>query len=221
MDKIISSDNELFIQIRKICDLVVLSILWVLFVLPLITAGPATCALYYSVVKSIRRQRSYPIKEFFRGFRTNFKMGIQVGIFLIILNSMMLFTVYPWFLTSLLNDNKAKILLIIFFSLECYILLGITLVIFPVLSRFSIKFIPLVELSFFSCFSNMIRSIGMVIIFLTSVLLILLEPLLLIILPGITCVMLSLLIEPILKKITRKVQQKDISVHDDAWYMES
>ena len=39
-------------------DIVGLSILWTFLCLPIVTAGPATAALYYTVVKCLRRRDS-------------------------------------------------------------------------------------------------------------------------------------------------------------------
>ena len=84
MSKIFSVDNKFFTTINKIVDMMWLSILWSLCSLPLlfllftfmveqqivlllivllpiafITIGPASAALYYAIVKSVRRERSY------------------------------------------------------------------------------------------------------------------------------------------------------------------
>ena len=102
MSKIFSVDNKFFSTINKIVDLMWLSILWSLCSLPLlflvftfiieqqihlvlllivllpiafITIGPASAALYYAVVKSVRRERSYATKCFFHAFKVNFKIG--------------------------------------------------------------------------------------------------------------------------------------------------
>jgi len=68
----------------KLFDTVALSIVYVLVCIPIVTIGPATSALYYSTVKSIRRDRSYPIKEFFKAFKRDFKQSFIVGLILVV-----------------------------------------------------------------------------------------------------------------------------------------
>ena len=75
MSKFFSSDNKLFILMSKIFDVMVLGLLWLVFCIPIITIGPASTAMYYTMVKVIRRERSYLFKEFFRSFKLNFKQS--------------------------------------------------------------------------------------------------------------------------------------------------
>ena len=100
MSKFFSVDNKFFTTINKIVDMMWLSILWSVCCLPLlflifsiivnyemlllsivllpigfITVGPASAALYYAIVKSVRRERSYATKCFFHAFKVNFKVG--------------------------------------------------------------------------------------------------------------------------------------------------
>ncbi len=54
-------------------DLIIAGVLWLICSLPIITVGPATAALYYTVVKCIRRDRGRVIQTFFNAFKTGFK----------------------------------------------------------------------------------------------------------------------------------------------------
>ena len=57
-------------------DLVILSLLWCLCSVPLVTLGPATAALYDTVVHSMRRMEAPPFYRFFDTFRRELKEGI-------------------------------------------------------------------------------------------------------------------------------------------------
>lgn len=59
----------------KIANCVYLSMLFVLCCIPVITAGSAVCALYYSVDKVIGKGRSYATESFFGAFQKNFKQA--------------------------------------------------------------------------------------------------------------------------------------------------
>lgn len=59
----------------KATECMLLSILWVVTSLPVITIGASTTALYYAVVKVIRNNEGYGWGEFWNGFRTNFKQA--------------------------------------------------------------------------------------------------------------------------------------------------
>ena len=48
--------------------------------LPAVTAGPATAALYYTVVKCVRGRESGAFGHYFRSLRQNFKTGFLAGL---------------------------------------------------------------------------------------------------------------------------------------------
>ena len=78
MGEIFNLDNKFFQAVGKLVDCVWLSLLWMLFSIPVFTVGAATTALYYSVNKSIRHGRGYAGREFWEGFRSNFKQATVI-----------------------------------------------------------------------------------------------------------------------------------------------
>ena len=52
-------DNKFFQGLGKIIDVICLSAFWFFLCIPIVTAGAATTALYYTVNKVIRNNRSY------------------------------------------------------------------------------------------------------------------------------------------------------------------
>lgn len=66
--------------LRNLWDLMILNWLWLLCSLPVITLGPATCGLYSVTLKLARKEPVYPVKDFFRGIRENWKPGLVLGL---------------------------------------------------------------------------------------------------------------------------------------------
>lgn len=66
--------------LRDLWDLLILNWLWFLCSLPVLTIGPATCALLAVTLKLARGEPVYAAKDFFRGFRDNFKSGLAMGL---------------------------------------------------------------------------------------------------------------------------------------------
>nr|WP_279285667.1 DUF624 domain-containing protein [Colidextribacter sp. OB.20] len=64
-------------------DVAGLSLLWMLLCLPVVTAVPATAALYYAVVKCVRRRESGAFRAYLRAFRDNLKTGLLTGLILL------------------------------------------------------------------------------------------------------------------------------------------
>lgn len=78
------SDNKVLQVLAAIGDLMVLNLLWILCCLPMVTAGASTTALYYSLLKMVRKEETYPAKMFFRAFRQNLKQSIPLTILLLL-----------------------------------------------------------------------------------------------------------------------------------------
>ena len=70
--------------LRNAYDLLVLNWLWLLCSLPVVTAGPATVALYAVTQKLVREEPVSLVKDFFKAFKEEFwksaAMGFLVGI---------------------------------------------------------------------------------------------------------------------------------------------
>ena len=74
--RIFNPENAFFRTADKLADLVMLSLMWALCSIPLVTLGPATAALYDAAVKILRRGEAGNIyQRFFHSFRLNFKVG--------------------------------------------------------------------------------------------------------------------------------------------------
>ena len=61
-------------------DLLILNLLWLVCSLPIVTIGPATCALYTVTLKIVRDEPVETLREFFRAFKSNFKNGFLYGL---------------------------------------------------------------------------------------------------------------------------------------------
>lgn len=73
--------NKLFILGGKLADLMVLSGLWLLCCLPVVTIGPSTAALYYGVHKRFAlKSEDNPSSLFFHSFKDNLKQGILLTV---------------------------------------------------------------------------------------------------------------------------------------------
>ena len=124
-------------RFRELLDtlgqLVILSVLWMLLMLPVVTSVSATASLYYAVMKAVRRDRGDPVKEFFSCFRRTWKTGCLHSLLAVVLMGLMLL--------GALTLSPAYWLGVALLSLVL-ICLG------PAVSRFDLKFWELWSLSF-------------------------------------------------------------------------
>ena len=75
-----STDSRFFHIMSRVADCILLSILWFVFSLPVITAGAATSALYYCVIKVLREDQGNTLSHFWKAFRANFKQSTIVTV---------------------------------------------------------------------------------------------------------------------------------------------
>ena len=85
MNKLFDLNNPFFAFLGKLADLVILSFLWFLCSIPVITIGPATSALYYVALKLARKEDVQITSCFFKGFKENLKQGVAYSFIFVIL----------------------------------------------------------------------------------------------------------------------------------------
>ena len=71
--KMFSPESPLPLMGQKLFNLVMLSILWCLSCIPIITIGPACTALYDAVFKTVRKDRGYMLRSYVKSFKNNFR----------------------------------------------------------------------------------------------------------------------------------------------------
>ncbi len=151
MGGIFSLESPLMQGISKILDCIFLSILWVIFSIPVVTFGASTSALYYTANKTIRNSRGYVWQQFWKGFKSSFKQ------------STILWVIFALILLLLYNDVQivgiiggdsnwvfgAKVFFCVLFAVVCMV--GIY--IFPYIARFSAPLKSVVK----NCIYMMVR----------------------------------------------------------------
>lgn len=218
LETLFDPENPLMRFLNKVIDLFSISIVWTISCIPIITIGPACAALYYAVVKSVRRDRGHIVKEFFYAFKSNFKRGAIGGLIWAAFALMMVVTDVPLFLTFLNTGAIQDIGMLVLFSVKTSVLMGMACWLFPVISRFEQSLLKSAQISLVVMIQNIPRTIISIILVSTLALLIIAEPLLLAVLPSVIVLLLSFLIEPVLKKIcqTAETDPNDL----DLWYLE-
>lgn len=73
MRKLLDINNPVMRFLVALFDLIALSVLWVVFSLPVFTMGAASAALYHAVYHHVRKGEDYLWSSFFDAFKANFK----------------------------------------------------------------------------------------------------------------------------------------------------
>ena len=223
MNKLFNPDNAFFSFMGRLFDLVVLSVLWLFLSIPIVTIIPATSALYYSVVKVVRRDRGYLAREFWRSFRQNLRQGSLCSIVAIVAVIVMYIDVT--YALSLMQQGQVmgSAFLGVFLVISVLIC-AILMYLCPILSRFEMKFTGLFKTAFFLSARHILTTFCLLILFVIVLFATFIIPLGMFLFPGMGVLLSSYLIEPIFKKYMpakQSVPQEDEEYRGkDEWYLE-
>lgn len=220
MSNLFNMDNPFFSTLSKIFDLLFISIVWIILCIPIITIGPANTALYYAVVKVIRKERGYLTREFFKCFRANFKRAAIVGVILTAMGAILVFDLL--YSLQIANDGESKgsILLGVFLAIS-FIEIGFATYVFPILSRFEMTVKQLFKAAIYMSMRHLLSTLAMVIVTVSFVAaMYLFAPVLIFIVPGITTLINSFLMERIFRKYMPQTDGPGEETGKDEWYLE-
>lgn len=192
----------------------------------LITAlvGPASTAFYYTMVKVIRRERSYLFKEFFRSFRLNFKQGYILGIVYVILAFVAYFDFTYALDIAKEGEKMGSMLFGAFLVLGLFAVFSV-IYIFPLLSRFTVTTLNLIKWSFFMSIRHIGWTLVLGVLFIGSAFILWgtvtygMAPIAVFV-PGIYTLVASFPIERIFKKYMPVEEVPDEESGIDHWYNE-
>lgn len=122
---------------HKTGEVIIATMLFLLFCVPVITAGASVTSLYYSIIKSVRRERGYVTTEFMRSLKRTLGKGIilTMGMFV-------------WFTILILGRTQAGGHMALAYNALIVVSIFAAVYIFPVLSRFEMKLAGIIKLSF-------------------------------------------------------------------------
>ena len=78
---------------EQISEVIIAGFLWLIACIPIITIGPASAALYYTIVKVVRKKHSTVTIAFWHSFKENLKQGIGITLFYLVYAVILLFYV--------------------------------------------------------------------------------------------------------------------------------
>ena len=192
-------DSPVMTTISKITDIFILSLLWFICCIPIITIGAATTALYYSSVKAIRKNKGYVIKSFFHSFRMNFIPATLLWLVFLLVGILL----YGCFIfTAVLSDKSLQFFMLCFYMFLFFLFLGVGCYAFPVLSKCSMDNMSILRFSLGLVIRHFPSTILLVLFVVLAVLVMWTAPLAVLILPGTISLLYSLPMERILIRYT-------------------
>lgn len=212
MEKTNITETPLIGLLDKIGQLIILGVCWIIGSLPVVTLGTSTTALYYAVIKSIRRGQGYALGEFWKSYKANLRRGILATVIMLFAAGLLCLNL--WTLQQAEQDNTAMMLA----NGLCLAVLCISWIyLCPVLSRFTMGVANAWKLAFVMAIRFLPQSIllaaGVAVLAALQIWILPVPTALLI--PGLWCYVTTFVIEKVLRKYMPAKKE-----NDDAWYYE-
>lgn len=197
--------------LNNLGQLVLVSILWGFCCLPVFTIGPACTALYYTVVKVIRRERSSTLEAYFHAFRENFWQSVywNLGLLGYYAAVSLAFVLRVHAAGGFQLDGAMGAILV-------FAVLGAWLIpyVYPVISRFFHRGGALFRFVLYISIRHFGVTVLSLVLLAVCFYLVLLNSASLIFLPGLYALIQSFLLEPIFKTMSND----DDAFNYDEWY---
>ena len=205
MGKFFSYDGGLIRILNKLVDCVFLSVLFLLFSLPIITFGASSTALYYTANKVIRRDRSHVWREFWGAFKANFKQSTIVWLILMVLY---------WILVAncLLMRQWSQTALLVFYAIFIVLITVWALYMFPHIARFENKITAMMKNCAFMSIRHLVNSLVLLVLFALAIVVLLMWPILILVIPALHAVHQTLIFEPLFRKY---MSDEDLEAEDE------
>lgn len=145
-----SMDNPVWKYLGRVWDAIWLTMLWIVFSLPIVTIGASTTALFYVAQKIVKDEEGTIIKQFWETFKTNFKQATII--WLILAAAGVILGVNLWFYYQ--SDTSFAKMFLIVLIVFTYVYLMVAHYIFAVLARFDNSVKNLFALAFLLAMKN-------------------------------------------------------------------
>lgn len=229
MERFFNSDNAVMRALSKIFDVGWLSLIYIVFCIPVVTIGAATTSLYYVSAKVLRHDRSYVWTEFWRSFKQNF---VPATIMWLIFAAVYVLLFFNISIVSKQSSYGG-------YLVGAYITMGVIVLCimcyaFTVLSRFDMKIGKIIRFSLYLAFRHFLHTVVLLVIFLAGVFgvcspllfaspaLHSFVPIILAFVPGTASFLYTFPMEHLLKKYTPKSEPKYTEDGEEIveWYNE-
>ena len=139
--------------------MIILSFMWLLFSIPIITIGTSTTALFYVSTRRIANREGYITRDFWEAFKANFKRATLVWLMILTLLWLIWFNIRHIEVVGGLGFIIFPAQIILFVEI-----IFMSIYIFPMTARFDMGIKQLIKSSFFMANRHLLTSITCVVL---------------------------------------------------------
>jgi len=198
MGKFFNLDNPVFQGINKLVDCLFLSVLWVLFSIPVITIGASTSAAYATATKVLRHDRGYVFRQFWTSFKSSFKQATIAWVIYVVLA--LVLVADTRLMGYFLPEGTAQTIFKAVFFMMLFIMVMVAQYLFPYIARFELGLKHIALNSLLIAIRHLPWTILLVLISAAAIFLGYLIPLFIFIMPCVWALLASLILERIFRR---------------------
>ena len=195
MKRLLDMNNPVMRFIVHVFDCMVLSVLWLVFSLPIVTMGAASTALYSAVFHHVRHDEGYLWQSFWSAFCENFKRSTLSWLPMLGMILFLAYDVLALHRLIQLGNPLGRLFGVLLVLLAVALVWSVYLAAYTARFNGSVK--DVLRLSFYLMMAHPLRSIGVMIAVLGALAMILVIPGLAAILPAVSVWVASPLIEQV------------------------
>lgn len=202
---IFSVENPVMQYIIKAFDCMCLSVLWLLFSLPVITAGASATALYATVYHYIRKDEGHLWRTFWGAFRENLKRSTLLWLVVLLMTALLGVDILVFRTMAINGESFGRLYWVIL--LLCCVAITWVAFLFAYAARFQGRVRDMLRVSFMLMAAHPLKAAVVFVIAAAGIMLSLMAPGLLTILPALICLAVSMITENI---FASHLEQKDV-----------
>lgn len=156
-------DNPIWRFIGKFWDVMILSLLWGICSIPIVTVGASTSAMYHVTLKLVRDEDGYTFRSFFKAFKENFKQATIIWLIFLAVGLILGFDLF-FFIKLFTGSSQVRSVMISVFIAISFIYLAMFTYVFPLQSRFYNPVKRTIFNSFFMSIRHIFVTLGIIVI---------------------------------------------------------
>ena len=126
---------KVFSFVGYLANFIVINLLCIACCIPVVTAGPSICAMYYCMLKVVRNQEMKPVKDFSHSFKDNLKQGCTLQLIVLAVSIVTAFLL-KYAISIFANGSFYQVIACIIFIIAFAILLDFTML-YPAQAQFA------------------------------------------------------------------------------------
>lgn len=198
MANILNYDNKFFQIINKLVDCFYISLLWIIFCIPIVTIGTSTTAMYYTVNKVLRGNRGYVWRSFWDSFKSNFKQSAIIWLICLAAGILLGLDAYITY-QMLANGEKIGVLYYIFLVMLVFLVLWMCYL-FSYTARFENSIKLIMRNCAMIAIANLPKTFLIFVLLVLAVFIVYLLPFLILLVPALVTWSLNAILENIYRK---------------------